>query len=33
MITGSFKNILKNVFRNHIYSIYMYKQDLELPWV
>ena len=27
---GSFKNGIKNVCPNHIYSIYMYKEDLAL---
>ena len=29
MSTGSFKNVIyKNVFANHIFNIYTYKQDL-----
>ena len=28
--SGSFKCYLQNVFRNHIYLIYLYKQDLVL---
>ena len=28
MSSGLFKNVIKNVFINLIYSIYMYKEDL-----
>ena len=28
--TKSFKNVIKNVFTNPIYLIYMYKEDLAL---
>ena len=30
MNSGSFKNVNKNVFTNHIYLIYTYEQDLAL---
>ena len=31
MSLGSFKNVIKqNVYINHVYLIYMYKQDLAL---
>ena len=30
MNLGSFKNLINNVFTNHIYSIFMNKEDLAL---
>ena len=30
MRSGSFKNVIKKLFSNNIYSIYMYKDDLVL---
>ena len=30
MSSGSFKDVMKKMFTNHIYLMYMYKQDLAL---